>query len=61
MNKYAESIYNRQDIQEALKISIWEKFCLLFVKSKEVRTEESISHYKNFRGKFFLLDFKMTK
>lgn len=59
MKKYAEPIYNRQDIQKAMKITLWERFCLMFIKKKRVDTEKIISHYKTFRGKFYLLDFAL--
>ena len=59
MKKYAEPIYNRQDIQEAMKITLWERFCLMFIRRKRVDTEGSISHYKTFKGKFYLLDFNL--
>lgn len=59
MKKYAEPIYNRQDIQKAMKRTLWESFCLIFVRRKRIATEESILHYKTFKGKVYLLDFDL--
>lgn len=61
MKKYRESIYNNKYIQESLKISLFEKIALLFIPKIKVENEEIISHYKKFRRKFYLMDFKLKK
>ena len=59
MKKYNKPIYNKKYVQEALKISLWERIALLFVRKVKVETEEAVSHYKKFNGKFYLMDFKL--
>jgi len=59
MKKYNKSIYNKQYIQKALQISLWEKIVLLFIPKIKVENEETISHFKQFNGKFYLVDFKI--
>lgn len=59
MNKYNKPIYDKKYVQESFKISLWEKFCLLFVRSIKFENEESVSHYKRFNGKFYVIDFKL--
>jgi hypothetical protein len=61
MQKYNEPIYNKKYVQEALKISLWERLVLLFIPSTKVENEETISHYKKFNGKFYLVDFNIKK
>lgn len=59
MNKYSKPVYNKKTVEESQKISFWEKIALLFVKKIRVENEESVSHFKKFNGKFYLLDFKL--
>lgn len=59
MIKYNEPIFNKKYIQEAFKISLWERFLLLFVPRHRFEDEETICHFKYLGGKFYLLDFKV--
>lgn len=59
MKKYNKPIYKEKYIQEALKISWWERFLLLFIPKTRVENEETISHFKMLNGKFYLVDFKI--
>lgn len=59
MNKYNEPIYDKKYVEEAQKISLWEKIVLLFIPKTKVENEETISHYKSFNGKFYLMDFEI--
>lgn len=59
MNKYDKPMYNTKYIQNALKISWWERVVLLLVPAVKVENEESISHFKRLRGKFYLMDFQL--
>jgi len=59
MKKYNKSIYNKKYVEESFKIHWWEKVCLLFVRSYRVENDESISHFKRFNGKFYVIDFKL--
>lgn len=61
MKKFKEPIYNKEYIQEALKISLWERIILFFIPSTKVENEETISHFKSFRGKFYLVDFEIKE
>lgn len=59
MTKYDEPIYDKDYVQEALKIRLWEKFLLLFVPCKKVENEEFISYFKKAFGKFYCIGFKL--
>jgi hypothetical protein len=59
MNKYNEPIYKRVDVQQELKISLWERVLLFFIPAVKVENEEIISHFKKLGGKFYLVDFKL--
>jgi len=59
--KHDEPIFEKQWIQEALKIYLWEMILLWFIPLKKVETEESIIWWKTLWGKFYLINFQMKE
>lgn len=59
MEKYNESIYNKDTVEEAQNITLLERLLLLFIPKTRVEDEDTISHFKKLFGKFYLIDFKI--
>jgi len=59
MKKYNQSIFGKRYVEEALKISLWERFLLLFVPTKRIKTDEAIVRCKYLFDKFYLLSFQL--
>lgn len=59
MKKYNESVFDKKEVQEVLKIKLWEKVLLWFIPAVKVENEETISYYKKMGGKFYLISFSL--
>lgn len=56
---YCVGIFDKDKIELAQKISLLEKLLLLFVPTKRVENEESISYWKVLNGKYYCLDIEI--
>ena len=54
-----KGIFDKDKIELAQKISLLEKLLLLFVPTKRVENEESISYWKVLNGKYYCLDIEI--
>lgn len=54
-------LYNTIYLPEELGIHWWEKLLLRVKQKITFETDEAIIHYKILFGKFYLLDFRITK